>query len=77
MKSLSNITVAEFRAFLESLGLSKRRAKGGHEAWMKAGMTRPVIFQTHVSPIPEFIVRNNLRNLGISKQEFLEMIGRS
>jgi len=27
----------------------------------------------HINPIPEFIVRNNLRNIGISKQEFLEL----
>lgn len=74
MRTLTNITVAEFRIVLERLGLSKIRTKGGHEAWMRAEMTRPVIIQTHINPIPEFIVRNNLRNIGISKQEFLELL---
>lgn len=74
MRSLANITIAEFRMALERLGLSMIRTKGGHEAWIKQGMTRPVIIQTHITPIPEFIVRNNLRNLGISKQEFLELL---
>ena len=41
---------------------------------MKAGMLRPVIFQTHVEPIPEFVVRNNLRNMGVSRQEFLAIL---
>lgn len=74
MRMLANVTIAEFRMVLERLGLSKIRTKGGHEAWIKAGMTRPVIIQTHITPIPEFIVRNNLRNLGITKQEFLELL---
>ena len=74
MRSLANITVDEFRAVLFLLGLAKIRSKGGHEAWIKAGMTRPVIIQTHISPIPEFIIRNNLRNIGIDKQKFLEVL---
>lgn len=74
MKSLSNISVAEFRSVLERLGLKKKRTKGGHEAWSKKGMTRPVILQTHVNPIPEFIVRNNLRNMGITKEQFLNVL---
>ena len=74
MKKTANITVAEFRQALQLLGLEKKRIKGGHEAWMKAGMTRPVIFQTHADPIPEFIVKNNLRNIGISREEFLAVL---
>ena len=74
MRTLANITVSEFRAVLERLGLSKVRTKGGHEAWIKQGMTRPVIIQTHINPIPEFVIRNNLRNLGVSKQDFLELL---
>lgn len=74
MKKLSNITIAEFRQILVILGLEKVRTKGGHEAWMKAGMTRPVIFQTHVEPIPEFIVKNAIRNLGVTRQEFMDIL---
>jgi len=75
MRSLTNVTITEFRQTLKSMGLKNIRTKGGHEAWMKEGMSRPVIFQTHVDPIPEFILKNNLRTLGISKQEFLKMLG--
>lgn len=74
MRSLSNISVREFRAVLTLLGLSLVRTKGGHEAWMKEGMLRPVIFQSHVNPIPEFIIRNNLYNMGISKAEFISIL---
>lgn len=41
---------------------------------MRHGMTRPVNIQTHVVPIPEFIVRNDLKNKGISKQDFPELL---
>jgi len=34
--------------------------------------SRPIIFQTHVDPIPEFILRNNPRNLDVSKKAFAD-----
>ena len=77
MKKLSNISVKEFRAVLTLLELRKIRTKGGHEAWMKAGMTRPVIIQTHVNPMPELVVQNCLRNIGIKKEEFIALLEKS
>ena len=74
MRNLSNVTIAEFRAIMLLLGLTKVRTKGGHEAWMKAGMIRPAIVQTHVDPVPEYILRNNLRVIGISRDEFLALL---
>lgn len=74
MRNLSNVTLSEFRAIMVLLGLTKVRTKGGHEAWMKAGMTRPAIVQTHVDPVPEYVLRNNLRIIGISRDEFLAIL---
>ena len=74
MRNLSNVTIAEFRAIMVLLGMTKVRTKGGHEAWMKAGMTRPAIVQTHVDPVPEYVLRNNLRFIGISRDEFLTLL---
>lgn len=74
MRSLSNITVQECREVFSLLGLNKIRTKGGHEAWMKKGMARPAIIQAHVTPVPEFIMKNNLANIGISKKEFLSLL---
>lgn len=74
MRTLKNISIDEMRHILTHLGLAKVRTKGGHEAWMKKGMSRPIIIQTHVDPIPEFIVRNALRTMGISKEEFITML---
>lgn len=72
MKKLSNITIAEFKAFLKAKGLTVERTSGGHEMWSKEGMLRPVVFQTHIEPLPEFVVKNNLTAMGASRKEFLE-----
>jgi len=31
-----------------------------------------VVFQTHIDPLPEFVVKNNLAAIGVSRNEFLE-----
>ncbi len=74
MGALSNVSIAQFRAVLTMLGLRCVRTKGGHEAWQKEGMLRPVIFQTHVDPVPEFIIRSNIRTLGITREEFIRLL---
>lgn len=72
MKSLKNITLNEFREFLEYKGLKKIRTNSGHEIWSAKNLLRPVIIQTHIDPIPEFIVRNNLRVMGATKKELID-----
>ena len=48
--------------------------EGGHEKWHKEGCLRPVIIQTHIDPIPEFIVKNNLRSLGLTRKDLVEWL---
>ena len=74
MGTLSNITIDKFRQFLMANGLSCVRVSGGHEVWSKEGLLRPVIIQTHIDPIPEFILKNNLRNIGKTRKEFESFI---
>lgn len=52
MGTLSNIDISVFRNFLKAQGLNYIDTKGGHEKWNKDGLLRPVIFQTHITPIP-------------------------
>ena len=74
MKKLSNITLKEFRIVLTSLGLHKMRTKGGHEAWVRDGLKRPVIIQTHVDPMSELVVRKALNDLGLTREEFITLL---
>jgi len=67
--AIKNIPRNSFRNFLRYKGLRLIKTEGGHEKWWKEGMLRPVILQTHVDPIPEFIIRNNLTSMMSSRKE--------
>jgi hypothetical protein len=72
-RKLSNITLKDFRTFLKSQGLNlikDSKGRGGHEKWSKSGIDRPITIQTHIDPVPEFIVKQVLRHLKISKKDF-------
>lgn len=74
MRNLSNVSIREFRKILKKLGLVKSRNKGGHEQWSKPGMIRPITFAPHTNPMPEYVVHNNIRILGITKEEFINLL---
>jgi len=69
-KNLKNIPLKTFRKFLIHCDLKKIRISGGHEIWSGNHLKRPIVLQSHIDPIPEFIIRNNLRILTISPEEF-------
>jgi hypothetical protein len=73
-KKLSNISVAEFEAFLELAQCNYIDIKAGHVKYYRCDLRRPIIFQTHIKPIPEFIILNNLRILGYSKSDFFNIL---
>ena len=69
---LKNIELPIFRKFLEAKGCSVIRTNGGHEVWTRKDFLRPIVLQTHINPIPEFIIKNCLKNLGCSKKDFFD-----
>ena len=74
-KKLSNIPLQEFRKFLKSQGLKMIKdahGRGGHEKWSKSTLNRPFTIQTHIDPVPEFIVKQVLRHLNMDKSAFFE-----
>jgi hypothetical protein len=71
---LRNIPLQTFRNFLAYKGLSNTGGMGGHEKRVKSGLLRPVVIQTHVDPVPEFIVKNALSTIGATKKELHDFI---
>jgi len=74
---LSNIPVKDFRKFLQNQGLKvikDGRGRGGHEKWSRSDLPRPVTIQTHIDPVPEFIVKQVLRHLNIDRKSFLQIM---
>jgi hypothetical protein len=73
-KHLRNIPLKLFREFLVEQGCICNRITGGHEHWSRKDLLRPITIQTHVDPIPEFIIKNALNQLSLSKKDFLDWI---
>ncbi len=74
-RRLSNIPLKDFRRFLRSQGLNiikSSKGRGGHEKWSKLEMERPVTLQTHIDPVPEFIVKQVLRHMKIDRKKFFK-----
>lgn len=69
---LKNIPLRLFRDYLIYKGLKIQRINGGHEVWGGQCVKRPIVLQTHVDPVPEFIIRNNLRTLNVTPQDFID-----
>jgi len=66
-----NIGLADYRKYLEHIGCKLIRTKGGHFQYSRKDLGRPLTLQTHIDPVPEFIILNHLRVLGIKKTDFL------
>lgn len=69
-RTLSNISLKDFRAFLLYIGCEKVSTKGGHEKWKREGCYRSLVFQTHKDPIPRHVVYSNLKTLGLGREDF-------
>lgn len=75
-RKLSNVSLARYRLFLEKVGCTCTRTKGGHEHWTRIDLYRPITLATHIDPVPEFIIKNGLRILNLTKEDFFTILGR-
>ena len=73
-KKLSNISLSDYRLFLQNSGCKLIRTSGGHEIWSRKDLLRPIIVQTHIDPVPEFIIKNALRTLKLTKEDFFRIL---
>ena len=73
MPRKQNITNKQFQKFLLYIGCSQKRSKGDHFVYVRSGLIRPIIIPLD-NPLPQFIIRNNLKLLGISLEEFFNII---
>jgi len=74
-QKLSNISLRDFRKFLNQQGLNiikDTKGRGGHEKWSCSDLDRPITIQTHIDPVPEFIVKQVLRHLNMTRSQFLK-----
>ena len=75
MSGLTPTDWKRFEKFLSFVGCTLLREKGDHRIWGRTGLKRPVVIPK-TSAIPVFVIRNNLRVLGISVQEYADIMGK-
>lgn len=73
-RKITPIKVRQFRSFLKVAGCTYDRIKGDHEIWVKPGLKRPIVFPIKDKEITPRIIVSNLNTLGISPQEYLNLI---
>lgn len=70
---LARIHWKKFEKFLLSVGCEFASEEGDHRKYQKKGILRSVIVPRE-KDLPQFIILNNLRTLGISREEYLRKI---
>ena len=60
------------RVFLAA-GFTFARQEGSHRSYVKPGVARPVVIPTY-REVPVFIIRNNLKTAGISRDEYFRLL---
>jgi predicted RNA binding protein YcfA (HicA-like mRNA interferase family) len=76
MPKLAPISPKEFERFLKFIGCKFIRQKGSHRVYHRTGLIRPIIVPFHSGDLPLFVVRNNLRLLNISLEDYLDILER-
>lgn len=73
MSKLGPIHWKEFEKFLFFVGCVFERERGDHRIYRKPGLLRPVVIPRD-KQLPNFIVLNNLRVLGISRDQYIKIM---
>jgi len=61
------------RVFLAA-GFVFVRQEGSHRSYVKSGAPRPVVIPVY-DEVPVFVIRNNLRTAGMTRDEYLRLLG--
>jgi len=75
MARLTPISWKDFEKFILFLGCKFKHQKGSHRVYTRSGLKRPLVVPAY-DEIPMFVIRNNLRILGMTTEEYLEILKR-
>ncbi len=63
----------KLEAVFVAAGFRFVRQEGSHRAYVKVGVTRPVVIPAY-KEVPVFIIRNNLKTAGLSRDEYFRLL---
>ncbi len=73
MPGIAYVHWKDFEKFLQAVGCRLVCERSDHRIWIREGMKRPAVVQKLAS-LPPFAIKNNLRLLGVSVKEYLEIM---
>jgi len=75
MSRIIAIPAWKLRKVMEKAGFKCVRTEGDHFVYVKPAVARPVVIPDW-DEVPVFIIKNNLRTAGISRDEYFELLGK-
>lgn len=73
MPRLTPIPGWKLRKIMEKAGFVCVRTEGDHFVYVKNGLPRPVVIPDW-NEVPVFIIKNNLRTAGLSREEYFTLL---
>jgi predicted RNA binding protein YcfA (HicA-like mRNA interferase family) len=75
MPKLSPASYKQLVKIFEAEGFVCVRTEDDHMVFTKSGVIRPVVIPKS-NAVPVFVIKNNLRTAGISRERYFELLGR-
>jgi predicted RNA binding protein YcfA (HicA-like mRNA interferase family) len=73
MSRLTPVYYKKLVRVFEQRGFALDRQEGDHLIYVKKGIKRPIVIPMY-KQVPIFIIQNNLRSAGISRDEYLRLL---
>jgi predicted RNA binding protein YcfA (HicA-like mRNA interferase family) len=73
MPKLAPVPWEKFERFLLRVGCVLKRREPSHRVYWKEGLKRPIVLQAKGN-VPVFIILNNLRTLGVDREDYLTIL---
>jgi predicted RNA binding protein YcfA (HicA-like mRNA interferase family) len=74
MPKLRPISYKQLVKVFEADGFRCTRREGDHMVFTKTGVIRPVVIPKY-DAVPVFIIKNNLRTAGMSRDRYFDLLG--
>lgn len=75
MNSIKPIPYQKFEKFLKEIGCLLVSKEGDHRKWDRSDLIRPVIVRA-LKDLPAFEIKSNLRTLGMTNQQYFDVMSR-
>jgi predicted RNA binding protein YcfA (HicA-like mRNA interferase family) len=73
MPRITPISSRKLGKVFEKAGFRLVRQEGDHCVYVKMGIARPVVIPVR-RDVPVFVIKNNLRTAGISREQYFEIL---